>query len=205
MNQAIANIIKGYIDELTFVDKIAGLVSIQYMTMTDEGGAKTTKSYPVACCVTADDCKQGAYNDLTPNSAYKTVLYFEDGGVSVLETTGRFKKMRSRLRLVCWINVAKLYGDACATDSPCTASTNIIIEIIRALPEFPVNYAPFMQVKFDVLNQLVRSNSIFSQYTYNEKQSQYLMSPYDYFSLDIETTFSICLDGRDTYAGCSSS
>ena len=95
--------------------------------------------------------------------------------MSLLETTGRFKKMRSRLRLVCWINVAKLYGDACATDSPCTASTNIIIEILRALPDFPVNYAPFMQVKFDVLNQLVRSNSIFSQYTYNEKQTQYLI------------------------------
>lgn len=203
MNQAIANIIKEYIDELTFVDKIAGLVSTQYMTVTGEDGAKVTKSYPVACCNTAEDCKAGAYNDLTPNSDYKTVLYFEDGGVSLLETTGRFKKMRSRLRLVCWINVAKMNGDPCYTDIPCTASTNIIIEIIRALPDFPINYAPFMQVKFDVLNQLVRSNSIFSQYTYNEKQTQYLMSPYDYFALDIETTFSICLDGSDTYTVCT--
>lgn len=203
MNQAIANIIKEYIDELTFVDKIAGLVSTQYMTVTGEDGAKVTKSYPVACCTTAEDCKAGAYNDLTPNSDYKTVLYFEDGGVSLLETTGRFKKMRSRLRLVCWINVAKMNGDPCYTDIPCTASTNIIIEIIRALPDFPINYAPFMQVKFDVLNQLVRSNSIFSQYTYNEKQTQYLMSPYDYFALDIETTFSICLDGSDTYTVCT--
>lgn len=203
MNQAIANIIKEYIDELTFVDKIAGLVSTQYMTVTGEDGAKVTKSYPVACCTTAEDCKAGAYNDLTPNSDYKTVLYFEDGGVSLLETTGRFKKMRSRLRLVCWINVTKMNGDPCYTDIPCTASTNIIIEIIRALPDFPINYAPFMQVKFDVLNQLVRSNSIFSQYTYNEKQTQYLMSPYDYFALDIETTFSICLDGSDTYTVCT--
>lgn len=85
MNQAIANIIKEYIDELTFVDKIAGLVSTQYMTVTGEDGAKVTKSYPVACCTTAEDCKAGAYNDLTLNSDYKTVLYFEDGGVSLLE------------------------------------------------------------------------------------------------------------------------
>jgi len=203
MNQAIANIIKDYIDDLSFVDKIAGLVSTQYMTIMYKNGTKVTKSYPVACCTTAEDCKTGAYNDLTPNPAYKTVIYFEDGGVSLLESTGRFKKLRSRLRLVCWINVAKLNSDTCYTDIPCTASTNIIIEIIRALPDFPVNYAPFMQVKFDVLNQLVRSNSIFSQYTYNEKQTQYLMSPYDYFSLEIETTFSICLEGKDTYAGCT--
>lgn len=203
MNQAIANIIKGYIDDLSFVDKIAGLVSTQYMTITDENGAKVTKSYPVACCVTADDCKAGAYNDLTPNSQYKTVIYFEDGGVSLLESTGRFQKLRSRLRLVCWINVAKLNSDTCYTDSPCTASTNIIIEILRNIPEFPVNHTPFMQVKFDVINQVIRSNSIFSQYTYNEKQTQYLMSPYDYFALDIETTFAICIDSRETYEGCS--
>lgn len=203
MNQGIANILKGYIDDLSFVDKIAGLVSTQYMTITDENGTKVTKSYPVACCTTADDCKTGAYNDLTPNSAYKTVIYFEDGGVSLLESTGRFKKLRSRLRLVCWINVAKLNSDTCYIDSPCTASTNIIIEILRNIPEFPVNHIPFMQVKFDVVNQVVRSNSVFSQYTYNEKQTQYLMSPYDYFALDIETTFAICIDSRETYEGCS--
>lgn len=40
MNQAIANIIKEYIDELTFVDKIAGLVSTQYMTVTGEDGQR---------------------------------------------------------------------------------------------------------------------------------------------------------------------
>ena len=77
MNQGIANIIKGYIEYLSFVDKIAGLVSTQYMTIDG-----VQKSYPVACCVTADDCKEGAYNDLTPDSRYKTVIYFEDGGVS---------------------------------------------------------------------------------------------------------------------------
>lgn len=198
MNQAIANIIKGYIDDLTFVDKIAGLVSTQYVTIDG-----VTKSYPVACCVTADDCKTGAYNDLSPNSKYKTVLYFEDGGVSFQKAVGNFRHYQSRLRLVCWINVAKLFGDACYTDTPCTASTNMIIEIIRAIPNFPVNFAPLMQVRFEVVSQAVRSNSIFSAYTYNETQTQYLLAPYDYFALDIDTTFAICMEGRDTYTACT--
>lgn len=198
MNQAIANILKGFIDDLTFVDKIAGMVSTQYMTI--EG---VDKSYPVACCVTADDCKQGAYNDLTLNSAYKTVIYFEDGGVTFVRAQGNFRHYQSRLRLVCWINVAKLNEDPCYTDIPCTASTNILIEIIRAIPNFPANYSPFQQVRFEVVAQVVRDNSIFSKYTYNEKQTQYLMAPYDYFAIDIETTFAICMEGRDTYTGCT--
>lgn len=196
MNQAIANILKGFIEDRSFVDKIAGLVSTQYMTI--EG---VEKSYPVACCV-PDDCKVGSYNDLTPDSAHKTVIYFEDGGVSFVRAQGNFRHYKSRLRLVCWINVAKLNEDICYTDSPCTASTNILLEIIRAIPNFPANYSPFLQVRFEVISQVVRDNGIFSKYTYNEKQTQYLMSPYDYFALEIETDFAICIEGRDEYEGC---
>lgn len=43
MNQAIANILKGFIEDRSFVDKIAGLVSTQYMTIDG-----VEKSYPVS-------------------------------------------------------------------------------------------------------------------------------------------------------------
>ena len=166
MNQGIANIIKGYIEYLSFVDKIAGLVSTQYMTIDG-----VQKSYPVACCVTADDCKEGAYNDLAPDSRYKTVIYFEDGGVSFVSEAGNFRHYRSRLRLVCWINVAKLNEDGCYTDSPCTASTNIIIEIIRALPLFPVNFAPLMQVRFNVVDQVIEVTLYFQNILITKSKS----------------------------------
>ena len=55
MNQKIANIIKGHISSLDFVDKIAGLVTTATLNI-GEGDAKVQKSFPVACCVTADDC-----------------------------------------------------------------------------------------------------------------------------------------------------
>ena len=56
MNQAVADIIKGHIEGLDFVDKIAGLVSTIYMDVKGTEGV-VQKSFPVACCVTADDCK----------------------------------------------------------------------------------------------------------------------------------------------------
>ncbi len=203
MNQAVANILKDYIIDLGFVDKIAGLVATQSMTITGEDGVKTIKRYPVACCVTAEDCKLGAYNDLTPDSKYKTVIYFEDGGTSFLSAAGNFRRYQSRLRLVCWINVPKLEGEIWCSEGPCTASTNIIISIIRAIPNFPENFAPLMQVRYEVTNQAVRDSGIFSRYTYNELQTQYLLAPYDYFALDLTVDFAICITGTDEYdASC---
>lgn len=202
MNQAIADIIKTKIADLDFVDKIAGLVQTVYMDVTDENNVRVPKSYPVACCTTAEDCKQGAYNDLTPDSKYKTVIYFEDGGVSFERTTSTHKWYRSNLRLVCWINVAKLKEQTCYTNLTCTVSAHLIADIIRHLPSFPENISPFDQVFIEVTNQAIRSNSIFSAYTYNEKQTQYLLSPYDFFALDIQTDFALCLTGTSVYEGC---
>lgn len=203
MNQAIANIIKSQIEDLSFVDKIAGLVTTVYMNITDENDNKVQKSFPVACCTTAEDCKAGAYNDLCPNSAYKTVIYFEDGGVSFSRAAGNYKYYTSRLRLVCWINVAKLLLDECYNEDTCTISAALIAEIIRALPAFPVHYDYFDFVYHEVTGQQVHSNSIFAGYTYNEKQTQFLMYPFDYFALDIETQFAICLKSTEVYdAAC---
>ena len=199
MNQAIANIIKTHIEGLDFVDKIAGLVQTVYMDVRGADNALVQKAFPIACCVTADDCKEGAYNDLMPNSQYKTVIYFEDGGVNFDRYEGDWKYYTSRLRLVCWINVAKILGDTCNTGDACTLSTHLIAEIIRALPTFQEHHNPFNFVYSEVTSQAVRDNSIFGKYTFDEKHIQYLMYPYDYFALDIDTKFAICLVGRGVY------
>ena len=192
MNNTIANIIKAKIEDLDFVDKIAGLVSTVYMNITDENGVKVQKAYPVACDVTAEDCKQGAYNDLCPDSKYKTVIYFEDRGVSFDRREGKFIYYKSNLRLVCWINIAKINSDCCHDGTDCSMSADIIKEIICAMPEHPTNISPFAMVYPVITSQEIRSNSIFSQYTYNEKQTQYLLFPFDYFALNIETDFAVC-------------
>lgn len=199
MNQAIADIIRHHIENLDFVDKIAGLTAVTYFDMRDKDNNLVQKSFPIACCVTADDCKEGAYNELMPDSKYKTVIYFEDQGVTFNRSESNWKYYTSNLRLVCWINVAKILLDDCKTGKACTMSAHIIAEIIRALPSFPSYHSPFSHVYSEVVNQEIRSNSIFSQYTYDEKHIQYLMYPYDYFALDIQTQFAICLKETAVY------
>lgn len=202
MNQAIADIIKSHIEDLSFVDKIAGLTSVLTFDVKDKDNNIVQKTVPIACCVTADDCKNGAYNELMPDSRYKTVIYFEDGGVSFERAESNWKYYRSTLRLVCWINIKEITGADCGCDeSPCTYAASIIAQIIRALPTFPERHAPFDHVYSEVTNQIVRSPAIFSAYTYDEKHTQYLMAPYDYFALTIDTSFAICLKETTVYDG----
>lgn len=197
MNNTIADIIKTKIEDLDFVDKIAGLVSTVYMNIPDENGTKVQKAFPIACDVTAEDCKQGAYNDLCPDSKYMTVIYFEDGGVEFRERKNKFICYTSRLKLVCWINVAKYLNECCNEGITCSASADIIKKILCALPTQPENIDPYVSVYPVVTSQAVRSNSIFSQYTYNEKQTQYLLAPFDYFALNIVTDFCVCTEDCD--------
>ena len=202
MNQAIADIIKGHIEDLDFVDKIAGLTAALTFDIRGPDNTVVQKTVPVACCVTAEDCKDGAYNDLMPNSEYNTVIYFEDGGINYERSESNWKYYRSTLRLICWINIEKIFQSSCKSESPCTHAAHIVAEIIRALPSFPETHFPFDKVYSEVTSQAVRNPSIFGAYTYDEKHSQYLMAPYDYFSLTIETTFAICLSSTDVYAPC---
>ena len=200
MNQAIANIIKGHIAGLDFVDKIAGLTSVLTFEIRDKDNNMVQKSFPVACCVTPEECeKDGAYNDLMPNSEYKTVIYFEDGGVSFEKSESNWKYYTSNLRLVCWINIEKLTESGiCKSEVPCTYAAHIITEIIRALPEFPENtHGPIEKVYSEVISQAIRSPGIFAAYTYSEIHSQYLLAPFDYFALEIRTTFAICMKSTD--------
>ena len=199
MNQAIASIIKGHIEDLTFVDKIAGVVQAVTFEIRGPDNQMIQKTVPVACCVDPADCKDGQYNDLMPNSEYKTVIYFEDRGVTFNRSESNWKYYTSNLRLVCWINIVKILGKECKSEVPCTYAAHIIADIIRHLPSHPENHAPFDFVYSEVVNQAIRSNSIFAAYTYSETHSQYLLAPYDFFALDIRTEFAICLRGQAVY------
>lgn len=196
MNQTVANILKTYLEDCDcdFVDKIGGLVQTVYENVIDKDGNKVQKAYPISCTFTAEDCKTGLYNEFAPDSKYKTVIYFEDGGLTYNSRQGAFVCYTSNLKLVCWINTALYKADWCGVGIPCTVSAEIIKKILCCFPLQPVNITPFVRFSPVIVSEDVRSNSIFSKYTYNELQTQYLLYPYDFFALNIRTDFCICVE-----------
>ena len=194
MNNKIANIIVGYIDDLHWIDKLAGLTQVAKINQKS-GDGTVEKRYPVSCAVTLEDCVEGCYNDLAPNSAYQSVVYFEDGGLSFVRQAGNKLYYESTLKLIAWLNYKKLGGG-------CGSTGNYIIDIIRALPTYPVSIDDLLGVNIRVVSQMIRSDSIFSQYTYNEPVTQFLLLPYDFFSLEIKTNFYLIPACVEDTSGC---
>lgn len=188
MNEKLANVLKTNIEGLNFIDKIAGLVKPMTITKV-ENGAKVKKTFPVACDVTADQCVKGNYQELIPNSKYKSIAYFEDLGSAIEYKDRNRVKFTSRLNLVCWLNLKKL-----AECGLCVISPQVILMLMANLPEFPVNDDIYRDIRITAVSETPKSNTIFSRYTYDELISQYLLSPYDYFCLQITVQFWVNLD-----------
>lgn len=185
MNEAIASIVKQYIQGIEFADKVAGL--IRPVTVKVGGVDKT---YPVGWDVSHADCLKGKYNDLMPNSKYRSIMYFEDGGTQFLDRIGNFQTFVSTLRLVGWINTSKIPQIGC----PIPQSSQMILQIIRAIPQGTVNVEPFSKMQIIIDDEVVKSNAIFSGYTYDEAVTQYLFYPYDYFALNISVRYAYSVD-----------
>lgn len=187
MNYSIATIFNTYLDDLSFFERLAAVVRPMTFFTGAEGSA-VKKIYPIDCSTSYKDCVAASkkYTDLVPNSKYKSIHYFEDGGVSQINNNGRKDwRFESKLRLVGWINLKKL------GKTDCSISAKAILQIINALPSDRFNSGEYMNIQITSISEAPKSSAIFSKYTYDEAVTQYLMFPFDYYALDITTQFTI--------------
>jgi len=182
MNSKIADILKDQIDELSFIDKIAGLV--KPITYTDKQGNE--KTFPVAVNP-ARPCSPSEYMDLVPDSSKLSVIYLEDLGMSVINSGCPYVDIESKLRLVCWCNLSRVNVDL-------TDAGLLKLALMLAIPKriANVDWITKILVKFD--GEETKTPDIFGAYSYDEKQNQYLMFPYDYFALNYTVRYSIPMD-----------
>jgi hypothetical protein len=184
MNYAIAQILNTYLATLPFADRMGGVVkAVTFLTGSDDKPIK--KTIPVDCGVSQADCMTGKYQDLIPNSKYKSISYFEDGGVKLLSINERDYSFQSNLRLIFWLNLKK------TGKTDCNVSALAVTNVLNKFPQTPFSSGIYSRMRIKVNQEIVKSAAIFSKYTYDEAVTQYLMYPFDYFALDITTDFLI--------------
>jgi len=182
MNEMVANMIKEKVMAIRFADKVGGLVRPVTINMNGE-----KKTFPVSWDVSSSDLQKGKYKDLMPCSKYKSLMYFEDGGTTMLERINDIQFFQSNLRLIGWIDTSKFPQFKCTNP----LAPQMIIEIMEALPTAKKTEAPFLYMEIKVNSESVKSASIFGAYTYDEQSTQYLFYPYDYFLLNISVRYGI--------------
>ena len=184
MNATIANIILSRIiaEDLPWIDKTAGLTRAITFQKTTE-----TRTWPMAC--TVDDplaCDDSELAALLPDEQYASILFFE-GSSFPQRIKDRIQgvKFISRLRIVVWMNCSKLGG-------ACNCGDLAAQNLITAIEGRKYATGDFTYIKHSVVGGgPTRGTDIFSRYTFDEKRSQYLHFPFDYFALDIETEFRL--------------
>lgn len=195
MNVSIAKIIKGKIESLNWADLVSGLVR-EYVKVdtidTAQGKAQQRKTFPVSCDLTNNECKGGRYMDLVPNSKKRSILYFEDGGTSLIEVKGNDYRYRSNLLLVGWVNMEMF-----DTQNNCSISPQLITSILDSLPKNEFNEDGFTRIKMQFVSERPKNSAIFARYTYDEGLTGFLLYPYDFFALQLKTEFTVnaaCFD-----------
>ncbi len=182
MNTKIAEILKDQLTSLSWIDKIAGLV--KPVTYTDKAGTK--KTMPIYFRDDPTLCDSGDYTNLVPDSSKMSILYFEDGGLDVINAGCMYIDILSSLKLVCWCNLKLI--------NPAYSSALLLkLQVIRTIPiNIPnTDWVTKINVSFDG-DDLTNP---FTQYTYDE-QKQFLMWPYDYFALKYKVRFSVPLNAE---------
>jgi len=194
MINAICNTIKERLNELDWVDRVAGL-TIPATKYGAEGAAEFV--FPISSDANVVDCiHQGKYWELVPNNAYKTALYIEQQGpvrFDSFEKGYKWMNYLADLRIVGWVHLAKMgYNDA-------SKSGLFVVSVIKALLEdrgvMDIQDSDYTGARLyvEIVAEVEKNQSIFSRYTYS-RFSHFLVYPFDYFALDIRVKFLVSTD-----------
>lgn len=193
MNKYLSLVMMTRLLNLPYIDKYGGVVQTiqKVIPGTGDSDKPIVKRIPISAVHQAPpNCSLAEATSIhfIPEGKLKGILYFEDNGV-VPDTSKRHTGLnfyRSRLRLVVWLN-QKLLKETFDIELASIAMN----EMISLLCTSPVNYDVFKNVSARVATIPPATSSLFSEYDYNEKETQFLMPPYDFFAIDLDIFFGI--------------
>ncbi len=169
----------------------------QEVSKTDSGESiLKDKTFPVACGVTFQECiTKQRYQELSPNSRYKSIAYWEQLGDATINTALSSKTHKNGLlvyefqaRLIVWLNMAKLNINGNG-QSDCSIAAPVALKIQSALNRktgFSVSGDAYVGAKVQFFfngQERKDANAIFGRYTYGKDLSAFMLHPYDFFSL----------------------
>lgn len=189
MTRQIANILKDKLQDLAFLDKVAGLVqTIERTQPTEIETAFVVTKFPASADTNYEECfRNGCYKDLVPNSKNKGVLYFESNGTKPLGTERGNHQYQINLRCVVWINNKKIQQ----SENCQNISHQLITYIRKSLEIGYFNEGDFTKIHVKANNIIENEYSIFSRYTYPQEVLKYLFWPYEAFAIDLVVTYNI--------------
>lgn len=194
MIRTIVKQIVPYISALNFADLTAGVVTVATKNQMSENGT-VNKIFPIYEN-TPDECNGGDYLVLIPDEKYRTIIYFEELSNTITTQTNHEIKISSDIRLIGWFNLKKIGA---------SVTSDVLLRLIaQAIPETLADFSDIENIRVTLTGIPNKAPALFSQYTYNEAERQYLLFPFDYGALNYTVTYSInkCVDDITITPNC---
>lgn len=189
MNKPLSLVLLAALGDLPYIDKRTGVVQVLSKPSNVDNQTVYTK-IPVSTLATSEDCGRADTSavEMIPDSRYKGLLYFEERGFSLGLRRASSQQYKSDLRLVCWLNTAKINGGVADMNLSAKAM-NQIIHLLTA-KQIP-NSSPFINLTVQMNRVAQTSAEIFAAYDYDDKRTLFLFYPYDYFAIDFSVSFDL--------------
>ena len=187
MNKELAHELRLMLNDIKIFSKIAGIAQPVIVTQPSATDKTIDKVIPVTYDHNVRDCESQEI-DLVPNSTERGILYFEDLGTkNTSQMQGGYIDFQSRLNLVGWLNKSLITGNQYDE-----ITGKVIVLILSKLKVAnPINVGIFKKLSVKIDQIAEQSANIFKRYTYDEKATQFLRPPYEYFAITLICNFSI--------------
>ena len=183
INTIVKNIIP-YLEALNFSEVVGGIATTISQNKHAKDNKIIIKKFPAYYNENKTTCSASDYIDLVPNSNKRSIIYFENNGIKISPINGNIIECVADVRLVCWANLKKI------NDTFINADTLKLL-VIQAMPVSLSNIFPYSFIRIELTGEETKSVALFSKYTYNEEEKQYLIYPFDYFALNYEISFYV--------------
>jgi hypothetical protein len=191
MNRDIADILKGYITGLNFIDKLGGMAQIGYFTQAELSKKMDIKDFTwdgmQVIKLPIVPSTPPKYEVYCMDKGKKSIIFFEDLGTTSETLNRDYTTYVSKLKLICWFDQSKL-------NALNTNKSQMIQQIIQAIDGEHANDGIFNRIYAEFKEEDKLGDNIFSNYDIDIAMIQYLMYPYDAFGLTFEVGYAI---GKD--------
>lgn len=185
----LANVLKGRLTDLPFLDVVAGIVQPVVDTkFKSVDNLAVSKKMPVSYDVTGKGTVLGLERQLVPDQSKKSILYFEDFG-STTDAGAKAGTLAfiSNIRLVFWMNKLN-----CGWEKYDEVSLICIDRILKKLiSPSGINGNGISRLFVRNPRILIQDANVFSRYNYDEAVVQYLRPPFEFFAIDLTAKYTV--------------
>lgn len=186
MIRSIVRQLLPYINALPFADRVAGIITPAQQKIY-AGENAVTKIFPMYEN-TPSACESGTYISLVPDEKFRSIIYFEEISNEVTRETNDYADIVSQVRLIGWFNLKKI-GNTYDADT-------MMRLIYQSIPKKLAEFEDMFDIRILFSGIESKSPQLFSQFTYDEAEHQFLIFPFDYGAVRYTINFRVnkCLD-----------